>query len=321
MAQAMHPGTPIELTPEAAERRLRDEVARADRTIASARPVLRQLLTEDGAALFTDETVARVRAMVRDVARQLLEAQAEAAGAADLPTFVASRLPRLTSRLIDHAPFLAHVHALALEGEWLERLRLSAGLDPVLTPAIEHIAAGEDAAGAALAMALLAAQARFVQHHHRMELALRDLPGELFHAALMLLRADADDDAAVAGTEQPMRTGYDESAARPALLDRFALTLDRAGYGTLAIERAGLSVFSAALALAVQEERETAILTLALSSERLAVALRAAGVAPHGVETQLAILHPGNPSSEDLALTRADRAADVLRHREPEGAL
>src|SRR5205085_9206947 len=123
-----------------------------------------------------------------DIARQLLEAQAEAEGMADRTALTHGRQDVLAQALCQDAGFLAHAHALALEAQLLDRLGARSGMDPVLSPLVQELAAGANAAVAALAMGVLAAQARFVQYHRRMELPLRDLPAELFHNALLALR-------------------------------------------------------------------------------------------------------------------------------------
>ena len=73
----------------------------------------------------------------------------------------------------------------------LERLQARSGIDPVLTPLVQDLVASKDGSVASLAMAVLASQARFQQHYRRMELPLRELPGDLFHQALVLLRTQA----------------------------------------------------------------------------------------------------------------------------------
>jgi len=64
---------------ETVERVLHDELVEGDAMIAAARPILRHLLANDDNGLFSDETIARVRGLVLNVADQLLFAQAAAA--------------------------------------------------------------------------------------------------------------------------------------------------------------------------------------------------------------------------------------------------
>src|SRR5690606_32025816 len=170
------------------EQILRDELARGDAVIADARPVLRYLLAYEGHPLFSEATVAGVRGMVLDLASQLLHAEAEAGEVSDRAAYVGERQDELARVLIEQGSFLAHAQALVLEAARAERLQALSGIDAVLPPLVQELAARDDETTAALAMALLAAQARFMQHRRRMELPMRELPGDLFHAALMVLR-------------------------------------------------------------------------------------------------------------------------------------
>ncbi|MEO6042260.1 MAG: hypothetical protein ABIP41_10200, partial [Croceibacterium sp.] len=292
------------------ERGLREGLTRADRAAAAARPALRHLLAGADAMLLSDETVARVRGLLGDAARQLLAAQAEAAALADAAGFAAERAPALAARMADNEAWLGHVHALALEGELLERLRLTRGLDPVLTPRIERLAASGEALSAALATAVLAAQARFVHHHRRRELALCDLPDELYDTALALLGQGGPPDAAV-DAEQQLRVVRADSRTRPALLEGFALL--RGGEGLLEIDNAGLSLFASALAAATGRQREATIVALAASSpDRAALMLCAAGLSAEQIEAQMAWLQPEPRVPHGLAELPAERAAALL---------
>lgn len=68
---------------------LADELARGDVVLGTAGPMLGMLLANYGHGLFSDEVVARVRGMVSHAARQLLYAQANAAGLEDPAEFAA----------------------------------------------------------------------------------------------------------------------------------------------------------------------------------------------------------------------------------------
>src|SRR6478735_4076925 len=185
---------------ETVERVLRDELVEGDAMIAAARPILRHLLANDDNGLFSDETIARVRGLVLSVADQLLFALAAAAEARDRPAYAAARQDALARALFGDTAVLAHVHALTVEAQLMERLQSRSGIDPVLTPLVQELVASKDAALAGLAMAVLAAQARFQQQWRRMELPLGELPGDLFHRALTALHehAGGGDDAPVA---------------------------------------------------------------------------------------------------------------------------
>ena len=318
----MNERSTTELTPEAVEQVLREELVQGDLAIAAARPILRHLLSNDNQALFSDEIVARIRGMMRDIARQLLETQAEAAGITDRPGFPGEQHEALAQRLFADAAFLAHSHALAVEAQLLERVRARSGIDPVLTPLIQELAAGSDAATAALAMAVLAAQARFVQYHRRMELPLRDLPGELFHKALLAMRdTPGDSTDATSAAERQLRDAYDERAGRPGLLARLVSSMGGRAARALAIDHAGLSIFTTALAMASGQPRDLAVLSLSgRQFARLALSLRVAGLPPEAVEAQFAYLHPEIGLPEGFELVRTDAAATLLTASSPEAA-
>ena len=215
-----------EQTAETVERVLRDELVEGDAMIASARPILRHLLANDDSDLFSDETIAFVRGLVLSVADQLLSAQAAGAEARDRPAYVAQRQDALAQALFADTAFLAHVHALTVEAQQIDRLQVRSGIDPVLTPLVQELVASEDGAAAGLAMSVLAAQARFQQHWRRMELPLGELPGDLFHRVLVTLREVAGEgDPAADVAERQLRAEYQESASRLALIARLAMGL------------------------------------------------------------------------------------------------
>jgi len=112
----MMSATRTETSLESVETLLRDELAQGDAMISTATPILRHLLVNDDRALFSDEVVARVRAMTADAARQLLHAEAQAGQIADRASFLAEREDGLVEALVEEPAFLAHVHALSLEG-------------------------------------------------------------------------------------------------------------------------------------------------------------------------------------------------------------
>lgn len=308
---------------ETVERVLRDGLVEGDAMIAAARPILRHLLASEDNGLFSDETIARVRGLVLDVAGQLLFAQAEAAQARDRPGYVAARQDTLAQALFADAGLLAHVHALTLEAQLVERLQGRSGIDPVLTPLVQELVAAKDGAAAGLAMAVLAAQARFQQHWRRMELPLGELPGDLFHRALVVLRerAETDDEPAAETAERRLRDSYQESAGRLGLIARLVMALGQRAQRALAIDHAGLSVFATALAMASGQERDLVVLSFAERQHaRLAVSLCAAGLKPQAALEQFLFLHPDVSLPQGFETLRADRAAALLATSQAERA-
>jgi hypothetical protein len=309
-----------ELTVDAVELLLRDELGRGDAMIATSRPILRHLLANDDHALFSDEMIARIRGMMNHVASQLLFAQAATADAPDRARYAAERQDDLAQALFEDTAFLAHAHALTLEAQLAERLQGRSGIDAVLSPLVQELAAAKEMDVAGLAMAVLAAQARFMQYHRRMELPLGELPGDLFHRALLLLRSRTEDDERAAEeAERQLRDSYEEGAGRLGLLTRLVMTMGQKAMRALAIDHAGLAIFSTALAMASGQERNLTVLSFAdRQFARLALALRAAGLKQQAVEEQFLYLHPEIALPDGFDMLRADRAATLLAGSRPE---
>lgn len=306
---------------EAVESVLRGELRRGDAMIATSRPILRHLLANDDHGLFSDEMIARIRGMLHHAAAQLLFSQAEAAEALDRARYAADRQDELAQALFEDADFLAHAHALTLEAQLTDRLQGRSGIDAVLTPLVQKLAAAREMDVAGLAMAVLAAQARFMQHHRRMELPLGELPGDLFHRALQLLASQGEDGPAAKLAAQQLRDKYEEGAGRLGLLSRLVMTLGQKASRALAIDHAGVAIFATALAMASGQERGLTVLSFAdRQFARLALALRAAGLKQQAVEEQFLFLHPETPLPNGFEVMRADRAAALLASSRPEAA-
>lgn len=301
---------------------LRQELGRGDAMIATARPILRHLVANDDEGLFNDEAVARIRGMMTHVATQLLFAQAGVIEALDPAAYAAERQEDLVQALFEDGALLAHAHALTLEAQIAERLRARGGIDSVLTPLIQELAAAKEGETAALAIAVLAAQARFMQQQRRMELPLGELPGDLLHAALVLLRDHGGSEEQAAEVERRLRETYDEGSSRLGLLTRLIMTLGSKATRALSIDHAGLALFATALALASGQERELTVLSFAdRQFARLALGLRAAGLRQQAVEEHFLYLHPEVALPEGFDTLRPDRAAALLAGSRPEAAI
>jgi hypothetical protein len=317
----MMSATMSETSVEAVESLLRDELAQGDVMIATATPILRHLLVNEDQALFSDEVVARVRGMVTDVARQLLHAQAEAGVIVERTAFLSEREDALVAVLIDDPAFLAHVHALTLEAKLALQLQARCNIDAALSPLLQELVASKDDVLAGSAMAVIAAQARFIQHHRRMSLSLGELPGELFHRALLALRTQAgeQDEGAVAA-ERALRETYDEAHSRLGLLSRLIMRMGKAAPRTLDLDNAGLAMFATALAMATDQDRGLTVVSFSdRQFARLALALRAAGLKQPAVEEQFVFLHPGISLPEGFDKLSADRASLLLASSAPHG--
>lgn len=310
-----------EPTLESVETLLREDLAQGDVTLSTAAPILRHLLASEDQALFSDEVVARVRGMLTDMARQLLRAQADAARVPDSAAFVAEREDDLAQALADDTGLLGHVHALIVEGRLTLQLQARGNIDPVLCPLLQELVASRDDAVAGLAMAVLAAQARFVQHHRRMTLPLGELPGDLLHAALLAMRAKAGEhEEAAAAAERSLRDSFDEGHGRLGLTSRLVMRMGKGAPRALDVGHAGLAIFATALAMASGQERETTVMSLSERQyARLALAMRAAGLKQPVVEAQFLCLHPDVALPEGFDKLTADRAAMLLAAASSDG--
>lgn len=299
--------------PPTVEEVLRDELAQGDAVIGTIAPILRHLLANDDHSLFNDEVVARVRGMIDHLARQVLDAVEDAQGAGARHDHGEEIIAQVVSAVVDRAALLAHVHAQALEFQLTERLQARISLDPVLSPLLQALIASPDSATAATAMALLAAQARFVQAQRRMQLPLGELPADLFHAVLQALRATEVDGEVLAKAEAALRAGYDEGRSRLGLMSRLVMGMGGGATAALAIGHAGVALFLTALSLGAGQDRDlTALAAHEGQLARLALALRAAGVRPEAIEEQFLAIHPDISLPEHFETLGADRAAALL---------
>ena len=302
----------------AVESLLGDELAAADFAQANVGPILRHLLGNDDHALFSDRIVAQVRAQIEDLARQLALSLETALGHADPRGAANATAPLLAAALIDSPPILAHAHALALEAQLAERLATRLSLDAVLSPLLQSLIASSDPNTAATAMALLAAQARFVQAQRRGELPLAELPGDLLHTALLIMRehgcgTDPARDRIAAVLETAIRSNFDEAANRLGLLHRLVGGMGGGAIAALDVEHAGVALFVTALGLGAGLERDHAMFaTTEAQLPRLALALLASGAKSALVEQQFFAIHPEVTLPEGFETLRADRAAALL---------
>jgi hypothetical protein len=301
--QATHPQRT-----ESVELRLHDALEQGDAVLGGIAPVLRYLLAHDDSGLFGDAIVARVRGMMQDVARQLLE-RLDATDAAG------NGHAALTAAIAQNPALLRHVHALVLEWQVTELLQGRLALDPVLSPLLQALIGSPDETTAALAMQFLAAQARFGQAQRRMRLPLGELPGDLLHGALIAMRtlagvaAEPEARAAEAG----IRTEYDEGRSRLGLLSRLVTGMGAGAVAALSLQHAGVALFLSTLAIASGQDRDLAVFaTSETQRTRLALALLAAGLKPAAIEEQLLAFDPDAALPDGFARLAPDRAAALL---------
>ena len=304
--------TLVEPTLESVETRLRDELARGDAMRSAAAPILRHLVANEDQALLNDEVVARVRGMLTHLARQLLHAQAEAAGVTDPRPFVAEREDDLAHRLADEPGLLAHTHALTIEARMALQLQARCNIDPVLCPLVQELVASRDDSVAGTAMALLAAQARFIQHYRRMAVPLGELPGDLLHIALLAMRACAGEHETAAVTaERTLRDAFDEGRGRIGLIAHLVARMGTRA--PLDLDQAGLAIFATALAQASGQGRDSTVVSFSgRQIARFALAMRAAGLEQRALQKQVLYLNPDGALPEGFDKLSADRAATLL---------
>lgn len=303
----------IPATADTVEQVMRDELADGDGVLIATRPILAMLLVNRDQSLFSDEVIARIRGMIGHIAQQALLACGEAGGQDNPAALVAEAHEGLTQLLLADSAFLSHAHALTQEFALAEQLHRRSEIDGVLSPLLQELAASSDAALAAAAMRVIAAQARFLQQMRRMELPLAELPGDLFHKALLLMQNCLEDSpVAVAGAAN-LRAAYDEGEGRLGQLSRLVSALGPRATRALAIDHAGPALFATALGMASDQDRNLVLLSFGENQlARLALALRAAGLGQSAVEEQFIYLHPDALLPEGFDAWTPARAAALL---------
>lgn len=302
------------------EAQLRNELSASDLALANCAPILRHLLRNEDASIFSEQIVARVRGMFHDIARQLVIALADAAGHAEPQAWAHEAAGELSALLAENPIFLGYFHALALEWQLAERLQTCIALDPVVSPLLQARIASADPDISATAMSLLAAQARFGQAQRRMQMPLAELPRDLFHVAMVTMRAYVGDEASADGyaliAERALRASFDEQRGRLALVDRVLAPIAAdAADGALLIDHAGVALFLTALARASGLRREAAIMATTDGQHvRMALALRASGLDRAGVTAQFYMVHPDAALPDAVNGLEPHAAAALLRN-------
>lgn len=298
--------TAVRISGDPIEEHLRADLARDDAMACSLQPMLRHLLASETGSMFADEVLARIRGMQSHLVQQLLAACGEA-GSADHRGLI----PVLSHALFESRQILAHLHALALEWQLSERLERQHAVDPVVSPLLQALIASPDAETQGLAMNLLAAQARWCQAQRRMQLALTELPGELFHIALLTLRSIWGEGAE--SGEAKLRAGYAEGATRLGLSGRLIAKMGAASAVALDLRHGGAALFATALAIGSQQSRQNGLLSIHAPHElRLALSLRSCGLATPAMEQQLLILHGEAQLPASFERLGPERAAAIL---------
>ncbi|KHS48988.1 hypothetical protein [Novosphingobium subterraneum] len=308
---------PFTPDPGAIEALLRDDLAHADQVMIHMGPILQHLLRNDDNSIFSDEIIARVRGMLSDLARQLVQAVGQAAGHDNSAAWAREASDGLADMLAGNQALLNHLHMLAVEWQLTEKVQGRLGLDPVLTPLLQDIIASRDPDLAARGMNLLAAQARFGQLMRRMQIPLSELPGDLHHIALMTMQAYVAEDpsglAAAGAAESTLRQQRMTAASRLELLDHVIGQLAGDSGCGLKIDTAGIALFLSTLASGAGMSREMAIMcTTESQMARMALALSAAGADRTNLVTTFAALHPQTSLPDGIDQIVPDAAAAML---------
>ena len=98
-------------------------------------------------------------------------------------------------------------------------------------------------------------------------------------------------------------------------MSRLVIGMGGGATAALAVSHAGVGLFLTALSLGSGQDRDlTALAAHEGQLARLALALRAAGVRPEGIEEQFLAIHPDVSLPEGFSSLGADRAAALLAH-------
>lgn len=299
--------------PMQAGKALRQQLAQGDVALAGLAPVLTHLLATPGQALVSEDVLARMRGMLRDLARQLLATLAEVSDKPDHNT--STKVQSLAGMLAGSSILVSHIYAAAIESQLAERLEQSSTIDPVLTPLLQELIASSDEKTAELAMATMSAQARFVQAQRRMHLPLIELPSELFLDVLSRWRtstAESHSDS-VANAEKKLRDNFDESASRLGLLSRLVGSLSGGVRAALDLEHAGVALFATALSRCSRQPRELVVLSChERQLARFALGLRAAGLDREDIARQFLLIHRDHSPPTRINEISPDEALDLL---------
>lgn len=292
---------------------LKDELARGNRALRGVAPVISHMLEISGPALVSDAIVARLRGMLADLSRQLLEASQDEPH--HLIEIEAARIDTLSEQITEDNAIVSHLYALAMEGYLTQRLEQRASLDPVLSPLLQELIASDRPSTAELAMNVMAAQLRFTQSQRRMELPISELPSDLLAAVLSKFEASqsAAGSKVAAGGLASLRQQYDEGAGRIGLLARLVSSLGAGSVAALDLEHSGLALFVSSLAARSRQSRDLAVFACHEGqAARLATSLRAAGLDAEAIESQFRLLGPLDALPNGLGGMPPERAQALL---------
>ena len=291
----------------AVDRILKVAVDRGDTTLGTVAPILGHLTLNAENSLFSDQIVAQVRGMAADVAKQFLRT-----GQPDAASLSSMEQDGLADAFLRCDPFITHCHVLAIEGDLAQKLNDRFGIDAVLTPMLQALIASDTEDTQRLAMSVLSAQARFIQHYRRMELPINELPGAVFEALLSVFEA-REGPADCAATSEVLRARYNDGHGRLVLLERLLANMGKGAQAALSLPHAGLALFLSALAQCAPIDRTLAVYsTHERQVDRLILSMRASGMKFGAIEEQMALLQPDHPIPPGMEQLRIERARTLL---------
>ncbi len=299
-------------------------LARCDEALGSATPVLRHLVSNSESSLFHEEVLARVRGMLDHLGTQMLRRYLDAAGRRPDERIPLDRLDALVVALANDQALLSHLHSLAIEWRTTQRFTERRSAEMVLTPLIQELVGADERETAQLAMALLTAQARFAQHARRLQVELKELPGDLLNVCLKTMRKVMDNRAQTRRDVQlairQMQEEYDEASTRLGLAN-LIVSSGKIRDAALDPEHAGIPLFATALAQACGLRRDIVVLGIAEGqAPRLGLMLRAAALDQRRVERTVLLVHPEARLPAGLAAIDRHTAADLLSRGSAAGA-
>ncbi|MGB3711871.1 MAG: hypothetical protein WA985_09305 [Erythrobacter sp.] len=296
----------------AVEAAVREELVRANRELGGVAPTIAHRLQSSGQSLVSDAIVARLRGMLEHLAAQLLHL-ARDRSRPQRPD--RESIDVLAGILAQDSAVLSHLYATAMESQLSERLEKRAALDPVLSPLLQELIGSDRRLTGELAGETLAAQSRFVQGQRRMQLAISELPAELFAGLLdeFSEASSAHEREGLARSIDALRESYDEATTRLGLLSRLLASIHEDVAATLELEDAGLALFASAIAAATQQPRDLIVLAChERQTVRLALGLRAAGQGDAAIDRQVSLLDPSDAVPAGIGAISPDRAASLL---------
>ena len=282
---------------------MRSDLARDDHALASVVPVLAHVLAHPGEPLVSDEVIARMRGLFAGIAKEF-------------PTSVdAAATDALAAVLTENGDLISHCYAAGVEGAITQSLSANHGIDPALPALVQELIGSKDVQIAELAMAFMAAQARFAEGQRRGTAALFELPAELFDTAVSAWRTWAEDGGFedAAGAEAKLRARYDEGSTRLGLINRLLSAIGAGSQVFSEIETAGLAVFASAIAKDAGQPRELVVLSCQTQqSLRLALALKASGRSSEAILRQFAFVGHGIALPAGFDEWSAEQATEIL---------